>query len=74
MLALKLRFLHVLPPEEQREQVDLMLEMSENERARLTDLRKRHAAEPGGLDDWLAFEIGQVEARIAWFEVLLAKL
>ena len=74
VLALKLRFLHVLTPAEQREQVDLMLEMSENERARLADLHDRHAGEPGRLNDWLALEIDQVEARIAWFEDLLAQV
>lgn len=74
VLALKLRFLHVLTPAEQREQVDLMLEMSENERARLADLHDRHAGEPGRLNDWLALEIDHVEARIAWFEDLLARV
>lgn len=74
VLALKLRFLHVLSPAEQSEQVDRMLEMSENELARLTDLHARHAAEPGRLGDWLTLEISHVEARIAWFQALLAKL
>ena len=68
VLALKLRFLHVLNAAQQREQVALIIEMSEQERARLTDLSARHSGEDGLLGRWLAHELAQVDARIDWLE------
>jgi Putative AphA-like transcriptional regulator len=73
-LALKLRFLHLLPAPERRRQAEAMVEMEEQELARLDDLARRHAAEPGLLPRWLAHEIGQVEARLIWFRGLLDQL
>ncbi len=70
IFALKLRFLHLLSVADQRDQIDLMVEMSEAELARLRDLAARHESEPGYLGDWLELDIGQVEGRIAWLREL----
>lgn len=70
VLALKLRFLHVLNPAQQQEQVALIIEMSEQERTRLRDLAARHRGEDGLLGSWLAHELAQVDARIDWLEHL----
>lgn len=70
VIALKLRFLHLLPPDEQGLQVDMLIDLSERELARLTDLRQHHANEPGLLLDWLDHDIAQVSARLYWFESL----
>lgn len=71
VLALKLRFLHLLVPEEQRDQVEQMTELFRNERARLADLRR---GLPGGhLAEWLDLEIKQVDQRLAWFADFAAR-
>lgn len=74
VIALKLRFLHMLDVESQREQVDLLVLLHEQERARLADLKKRHADDPGYLDAWLDHDLTQVDERIAWFSGLLSRL
>lgn len=74
VLTLKLRFLHLLEPSERREQVDRILEMCETELARLNDLRGRYDRDPGHLVEWLAHDIGQTEARIAWLRELYERV
>ena len=72
VLALKLRFLHLVGPEERRMQAEAMVEMAEQELVRLQDLHRRHRAESGFLPRWLEHEIGEAEARLQWFRNLLA--
>jgi DNA-binding PadR family transcriptional regulator len=74
VLALKLRFLHLLGEEEQRMQAEAMVEMAEQELARLQDLERRRGGEGGLLPRWLTHEIGQAEARLAWFRALFAEM
>ena len=74
IIGLKLRFLHLLEPVEQCLQAETLKELSERELARLTQLRAHHAGEAGHLVAWLDQEIAQVEARLAFFENLLAGL
>jgi hypothetical protein len=70
ILALKLRFLHLLPAADQAAQIAAMIDASETERARLADLRDRHADEPGHLSAFLAHDLAQVAARIEWLKGL----
>lgn len=69
VLALKLRFLHLLAPEDRREQMDQMAELYQGEKARLADLRrgleKNESSEH--LAKWLDLEIEQIDQRLAWF-------
>ena len=74
IIALKLRFLHLLESAEQRLQAETLMELSERELARLTELRAHHAGQPGHLVAWLDQEIAQVEGRLAFFQDLLAQL
>lgn len=74
VIALKLRFLHVLDREAQLAQAELLVEVCERELTRLTDLRGHYAAEGGNLTAWLDHDISQVEARLAWFRALQARL
>lgn len=67
-LALKLRFLHRLPAEEQSQQIALVIAACESELARLTDLRSRHGGTANLFRDWLDHDIAQIEARIAWLK------
>jgi DNA-binding PadR family transcriptional regulator len=70
VFALKLRFLHLLPADAARTQRDLMVEISAGERARLIDLKARHAGEPGHFDGWLDGEIAALDQRIAWLDAI----
>jgi DNA-binding PadR family transcriptional regulator len=72
-LALKLRFLHLLAPEQRGIQVEAMVEMAEQELIRLQDLARRERACGDVFSRWLAHEIEQAEARLAWFRRLLAE-
>jgi DNA-binding PadR family transcriptional regulator len=74
IIALKLRFLHLLPATEQRLQAEVLMELSERELARLTQLRAHHTSDRGHLVAWLDQEIAQVEARLAYFRALLDEL
>lgn len=68
VIALKLRFLHLLDEAERREQGDVLAEMCATELARLEELKQTYAE--GCLGDWLALEIAQVQDRLAWFRSL----
>ena len=70
ILALKLRFLHLLRADEQRDQINRLIEMSETECARLAQLRQRHGGEPGFLAAWLDHEVARVNARLTWLRTL----
>lgn len=72
--TLKLRFLHMLERSEQIRQIDLMIESTDNEIARLDDLRQTHADAPGHLADWLDHDIELLEGHLDWLEGLRAKL
>ncbi len=66
VLALKFRFLHLLAPDQAREQIVDLVDLHDVELARLAELHKQSGAEPGHLGDWLGHDIAQIEARIAW--------
>ena len=68
VVALKMRFLHLLDPAAQRDQADLLIEACQTELARLIDLRGAYRDEPGHLIEWLDHDIDLVETRLAWLE------
>ena len=68
VIALKIRFLHLIPAEDRREQVEMLIEMCEVELARLDELRRNYAQPL--LADWLDLEIAQLTDRLAWFRAL----
>jgi DNA-binding PadR family transcriptional regulator len=74
VIALKLRFLHLLDAEAQRLQVELLAETCERELTRLNDLRRQYAGRHGHLIDWLDHDIGQLQERLAWFQELQNRL
>jgi hypothetical protein len=74
IIAVKVRFLHLLPRDEQRLQADMFLENCERERARLTDLRDSHQDTSGYMFSWLECEIAQVEDRLAWCQELAERI
>lgn len=68
IIALKFRFLHLLPPADRRHQAELLVETSETELTRLIDLRQFHSHDDGHLGDWLDQEIAQLETRLSWLK------
>lgn len=74
VIALKLRFLYRLDREEQVEQIDLLIDLTETEVARLRDLKDSHDGEPGLLTPWLERETGHAEDRLAWLQETRARV
>jgi DNA-binding PadR family transcriptional regulator len=74
VVALKLRYLHLLPPAEQRDQVEALIEAKEAERARLLDLRARQAGAEPGFAGWVEHDIRLIETDMAWLNGLLGSL
>lgn len=68
VVALKMRFLHLLDADAQAEQSSMLVEMCETELARLEDLKARYG--DGKLADWLTLEIGHLRNRLEWFRSL----
>lgn len=67
VIALKLRFLHLLDPEERRAQIDMMSELCETDYARLIDLRERLRAQKTPLLDWIDQDLALLRERLDWF-------
>ena len=74
IITLKMRFLHLLSPQDRRLQIEVMSEMCERQLVRLSELRAHHADTPGHLVAWLDHEIAQTDERLAWFQDLRAQL
>lgn len=77
VVALKMRFLHLLEATDRRDQIELLIEVVEGELNRLVDLRGHAAGEDGAdspLVAWLDHDTTQLEERLAWLEDFSAKL
>ncbi|HSR71368.1 MAG TPA: hypothetical protein VLL72_03205, partial [Kiloniellales bacterium] len=74
IVALKMRFLHLLEPRDRRVQVEMLVEIYERQFVRLTELRASHAAGSGDLPGWLDLEIAQAQAALAWYRGLRESL
>ncbi|HVJ54557.1 MAG TPA: hypothetical protein VM689_19000 [Aliidongia sp.] len=67
VVALKMRFLHLLAPEDRRDQVLLLTSLLQDEHKRYSDLRANDAAEPL-FAHWLDFEIEMLDNRLRWLD------
>ncbi|MCP4330714.1 MAG: hypothetical protein GY791_20155 [Alphaproteobacteria bacterium] len=74
ILALKIRYLHLLTEDGQQEQIDLLIGMSQTELARLDDLATGYDGEPGHLVEWLNHDRAHVRERIDWLQALKARV
>lgn len=70
IIALKFRFLHLLSPEDQMGQISLLIDVADNELARLNELRNQHMGDDGFLPAWLDHDIETAEMRINWLKSL----
>lgn len=74
VIALKFRFLHLLPATKRIAQIDLLIDVFESEHARLSALHASHDDDTGYLADWLDHDIGVLTARIQWLKEFRAGL
>lgn len=72
-IALKLRFFALMPLPEQRRQLELLIELTQGEIARLADLRQSAQANEM-LGAWLDQDIAQAEQRLVWYRARLAAI
>jgi len=70
VLLLKLRFLEHLPAEQQEDQLDLIGDVIQTERARAEDLLKEYG--DGPMADWLRIEVETLNARFEWVQEKLS--
>lgn len=70
VVALKMRFLHLLSESERRAQIDMLIDVAESDLVRLEDLAEVSVEESAGFKDWLDFEIRQTRSRLNWLERL----
>ncbi|MDH3230678.1 MAG: hypothetical protein OEN55_12880 [Alphaproteobacteria bacterium] len=68
VIALKMRFLPLLPEGDRHEQAEILAEACESELARLKDLRQSYGN--GFLAEWLDHEIAEATERHNWFTAL----
>lgn len=71
VIALKLRFIDVLGPEDQRDQLEGLKRVYEGERVRLQDLSEHDEWSDGLMPDWLSIELDMVSRRIDWCDALI---
>lgn len=74
VVALKMRFLGLLTPEERRVQADILAAAGETELARLQDLATEEHPGEDSFTAWLAQEIALVETRLSWLRDFRARL
>ena len=74
IVALKMRFLHLLDPADQHEQANILADACNAELARLLELRGKHAEAGGHFLEWLDHDIDQVEDKLGWFNGLKDRL
>ena len=74
IVALKFRFLHLLPPEDQCAQVDQFIDMCDTELARLHDLLTHHTSEVDYFSEWVKHDVHRLEDRLSWLTVFRDKL
>lgn len=73
VIALKLRFMDVLGPEDQRDQLEGLKQMYEGERVRLEDLSSHDEWSDGLMPDWLSIELDMVSRRVEWCDALIRR-
>ncbi len=74
IVALKMRFLHLLSPDERRQQVELLTDLCREELVRVADLRRHHDGETGYLTEWLDHDLAEIDTRLAWLKDFAARL
>lgn len=72
IMALKMRFLHLLDDDMRAEQVEILQDVCELDLDRVLALRDEHANEADNFTGWLEMEIKRLEQKRDWLKGLLA--
>ncbi|TQV82011.1 hypothetical protein [Denitrobaculum tricleocarpae] len=72
IVALKMRFLHLLSKEDQLIQIDILQELAQRQMEHLSELRAQHTKGRGQLTAWLDHDIDQARGRLNWLSELRA--
>ena len=68
IIALKFKFLHLLSPQEQQDQAELLIDVYESALARMDNLRQTQTDNAGHLGDWLDHDIDTIQRRLVWLK------
>lgn len=74
IIALKMRFLHLLAKEDQLIQIDILQELAQRQMEHFTELRAEHDKDRGHLTAWLDHDIEQARGRLNWLSELRASI
>ena len=74
IMALKFRFLHLLPLEDQKMQAGSFIDICDTELARLDDLLGHHKDDGGHLSEWLKHDIERLQSRLEWLTSFRSQL
>ena len=68
VVALKMRFLHLLSDAEKRAQIDMLIDVAESDLVRLEDLAASNGEDSAAFHRWLDHEIEETRQRLSWLE------
>lgn len=74
IVALKMRFLHLLDTEDQLIQIDILQELAQRQMEHFSELRAEHSKGRGHLTDWLDHDIDQARGRLNWLAELRLRI
>ena len=74
IIALKMRFLHLLPQDDQLIQIDILQEISQRQLDRFSELRAQHSKDRGHLTEWLDHDIDQARGHLNWLTDLRSQI
>ena len=72
IMALKMRFLHLLDDDIRAEQIEILQDVCELDLDRVLALREEHSNEAGNFTGWLEMEVKRLEQKRDWLKSLLA--
>lgn len=70
IMALKMRFLHLLDEDIRREQIEILQDVCELDLERVLSLREEHTSEAPHFTGWLEMEIKRLEQKLEWLKSL----
>ncbi|PKR51735.1 hypothetical protein [Thalassospira marina] len=71
VMALKMRFLHLLDDETRRDQVEILQDVCELDLDRMLALRDQHEHDEGAFIGWIDMEIARLNQKRAWLATLV---
>lgn len=70
IMALKMRYLHLLDEDIRREQIEILQDVCELDLDRVLALREEHTNEAANFTGWLEMEVKRLEQKLDWLKSL----